>query len=280
MNKSREQEGFEQAIIKKYPASDLSFADGKYLSPTTEAAWLGWQLKDHDVQLKSVERALFAPRTANQVECIIEAARHVLILGNEQDFRSDNGVFSIRETNAWTRFENAFNAVHPEVESSFPALVDFKSMGMDTKRAFDLIYPQKHQAALMVAERDRLFAMFEYGLVFQTLYPDMRGWVAPLSIHRDSVFLDGIGNVPLDFTQAGTQQHNPHGQPLEFGYTNYRGEYGVRKAIPIRIVFGNTNYHADTQWLLEAFDVEKQENRTYAINDITHFIHGETKEPA
>ncbi|MFK4131922.1 hypothetical protein ACI2KR_06460 [Pseudomonas luteola] len=68
-----------------------------------------------------------------------------------------------------------------------------------------------------------------------------------------------IGEAPNDVSRA---------KPLTFGYTNYRGEYSVRNAIPSRIYFGATDYHPEPQWLMEAHDLEKGALRVFAMNDI------------
>lgn len=51
-------------------------------------------------------------------------------------------------------------------------------------------------------------------------------------------------------------------------YTNWRGETAVRKIIPKEIVFASTEWHPEEQWLLVAFDVDKQADRSFAIKDI------------
>ncbi len=51
-------------------------------------------------------------------------------------------------------------------------------------------------------------------------------------------------------------------------YTNYKGVTGERKIIPIEILFGHTDWHKEDQWLLRAFDVQKNAERTFAIKDI------------
>ena len=51
-------------------------------------------------------------------------------------------------------------------------------------------------------------------------------------------------------------------------YTNYRGETSIRKIIPIKIWFGKTDWHPDNQWLLDATDLEKNAERSFAIKDI------------
>jgi hypothetical protein len=56
--------------------------------------------------------------------------------------------------------------------------------------------------------------------------------------------------------------------PLEFGYTNWRGEFGQRRVQPLRLYFGSTEWHPEPQWLLEAMDSDKGEVRSFAFRDI------------
>jgi predicted DNA-binding transcriptional regulator YafY len=51
-------------------------------------------------------------------------------------------------------------------------------------------------------------------------------------------------------------------------YTNYRGETSVRRVIPQRIWFGATDWHPEEQWMLEAMDLDKQAERSFALKDI------------
>jgi predicted DNA-binding transcriptional regulator YafY len=51
-------------------------------------------------------------------------------------------------------------------------------------------------------------------------------------------------------------------------YTNYRGETSVRRVIPQRIWFGATDWHPEEQWMLDALDLEKQADRSFALKDI------------
>ncbi len=51
-------------------------------------------------------------------------------------------------------------------------------------------------------------------------------------------------------------------------YTNWRGEKSERHIVPIKIWFGNTDWHAKEQWLLKAFDVDKQAERDFSLIDI------------
>lgn len=55
-------------------------------------------------------------------------------------------------------------------------------------------------------------------------------------------------------------------------YTNYRGETALRTIVPEKIHFGETEWHPEPQWLLEAHDVEKGANRSFAMKDIRAWI--------
>lgn len=51
-------------------------------------------------------------------------------------------------------------------------------------------------------------------------------------------------------------------------YKNWRGEIADRTIIPQMIWLGKTKYHPDEQWLLNAYDCDKQAARDFAIKDI------------
>ena len=51
-------------------------------------------------------------------------------------------------------------------------------------------------------------------------------------------------------------------------YTNWKGETSIRHIIPIEILFGSNEWHAEEQWLLVAFDLDKEMERTFALKDI------------
>lgn len=57
-------------------------------------------------------------------------------------------------------------------------------------------------------------------------------------------------------------------QIVSIVYTNYRGETSVRRIIPKRVWFGSTEWHPEEQWLLDAIDVEKEVERSFAMKDI------------
>lgn len=56
---------------------------------------------------------------------------------------------------------------------------------------------------------------------------------------------------------------------LEFIYVNHRGEKLRRRAVPLGsgLEFKATAYHPEAQWILRAFDLDKQEVRDFALRD-------------
>jgi hypothetical protein len=57
------------------------------------------------------------------------------------------------------------------------------------------------------------------------------------------------------------------GEPWNFGYTNYRGEFSQRRATPIRFEFESTEHHPEKQWIMHAIDHEKG-FRAFAVADM------------
>jgi len=57
-------------------------------------------------------------------------------------------------------------------------------------------------------------------------------------------------------------------KPIWINYTNYRGETSDRLIVTRELFFGSNEWHPDPQWLLRAFDVEKQAERTFAMKDV------------
>lgn len=51
-------------------------------------------------------------------------------------------------------------------------------------------------------------------------------------------------------------------------YTNWKGVTALRRIIPKKIFFGSTEWHKEEQWLLEALDVDKNADRSFAVKDI------------
>jgi predicted DNA-binding transcriptional regulator YafY len=66
----------------------------------------------------------------------------------------------------------------------------------------------------------------------------------------------------------------PYSRPeliTEIVYTNYRGETATRKILPIHIWFGKSPWHLTEQWFLEATDLEKDEDRSFAMSSISEW---------
>lgn len=57
------------------------------------------------------------------------------------------------------------------------------------------------------------------------------------------------------------------GEPLVVSYMNYRGEVSTRTITPIKPWYGSTEWHPEPQWLLKAFDHEKDAERDFALAD-------------
>lgn len=64
------------------------------------------------------------------------------------------------------------------------------------------------------------------------------------------------------------------GSVINFDYVNYRGEFSTRETKLHKLYFGQTQYHPEEQWLIEAKDIEKGETRTFALNDMTNIMYG------
>lgn len=57
-------------------------------------------------------------------------------------------------------------------------------------------------------------------------------------------------------------------QEVMIDYTNWRGERTKRRIRPLTILFENNEWHPEAQWLLEAVDLDKLEQRTFAMANI------------
>lgn len=56
---------------------------------------------------------------------------------------------------------------------------------------------------------------------------------------------------------------------IRFRYVNWRGEVSQRRALPISTRFGVSEWHLDPQWLMLATDLDKNEDREFAMRDMT-----------
>ncbi len=51
-------------------------------------------------------------------------------------------------------------------------------------------------------------------------------------------------------------------------YKNWNGEVSVRKIIPESLYFGSSEWHPENQWLLRAFDLDKEAYRDFALSEM------------
>lgn len=58
------------------------------------------------------------------------------------------------------------------------------------------------------------------------------------------------------------------GQVVSFTYRNWQGVTADRTARIIALVYGATEWHPELQWLIKAYDFERQAERLFAIRDM------------
>lgn len=73
-------------------------------------------------------------------------------------------------------------------------------------------------------------------------------------------YLDGIDRLVAAMSDPRRE--------VTIDYTNWRGERSTRRVRPLDLVFENNEWHPETQWLLEAYDLERQAIRTFAVKNI------------
>jgi hypothetical protein len=55
-------------------------------------------------------------------------------------------------------------------------------------------------------------------------------------------------------------------------YQNHRGETGMRRIIPDGIWFGSTEHHPEEGWILDCWDLDKGERRSYSLSGLPGVI--------
>ena len=61
------------------------------------------------------------------------------------------------------------------------------------------------------------------------------------------------------------------GKTVQFTYTNWKGKTATRTVRPIELKFGSTIWHKKPQYLLSAYDLDRKENRCFALSDISNW---------
>jgi len=71
----------------------------------------------------------------------------------------------------------------------------------------------------------------------------------------------------LDGSMADRAQYSNE-KAITLDYTNYKGERAFRRVVPISISFTSNEWHKEPQWILKAFDLDREAERNFAIKDI------------
>ncbi len=69
-------------------------------------------------------------------------------------------------------------------------------------------------------------------------------------------------------TGTMTDDRGDANKAVSIRYKNHRGEIAVRVIIPHEIRFASTSWHPESQWLLDAYDLDRQAIRSFALKDI------------
>lgn len=54
---------------------------------------------------------------------------------------------------------------------------------------------------------------------------------------------------------------------IYFIYTNYKGVTRTRAAVPEKIEYKATPHHCEEQWIMTAYDIDKEAYRDFALQD-------------
>ena len=57
-------------------------------------------------------------------------------------------------------------------------------------------------------------------------------------------------------------------QKVKILYKNWKGVTSYRNIVPKSVEFKATEWHPEEQWILNAFDIDKQADRAFALKDI------------
>ena len=51
-------------------------------------------------------------------------------------------------------------------------------------------------------------------------------------------------------------------------YTNWRGERKLRRVLPLNFYHGSNEWHKDDQWIMKAHDLDRDEEREFAMSGV------------
>lgn len=67
-------------------------------------------------------------------------------------------------------------------------------------------------------------------------------------------------------------------QVVTITYLNYRGNVTKRRVLPFKFHFGTNEWYKEPQWLMLAFDFEKQAMREFALKNVRSWEAGSAQE--
>lgn len=56
--------------------------------------------------------------------------------------------------------------------------------------------------------------------------------------------------------------------PATFTYVNYKGVRTERRVMPLQLWYGRSDYYADPQWFIRAWDLDRNATRDFALQYI------------
>jgi hypothetical protein len=62
---------------------------------------------------------------------------------------------------------------------------------------------------------------------------------------------------------------------VQIDYVNWRGERSIRHVLPRCLYLAEVEWHPGQQWILDAWDVDKQAVRSFAMKDILGWMQAE-----
>lgn len=65
-----------------------------------------------------------------------------------------------------------------------------------------------------------------------------------------------------------------HSTIIEFDYVNWKSIKGKRVVKILGFYYGSSEYHKEPQWLLRAKDLDKGEERIFAMRDMSNVVMG------
>jgi len=188
----------------------------------------------------------------------------------------------------WEEFHgDATMAVAVRLEALNAMLADAKLMADAEKLRKEAAQRDKEMADLRAklaaaeAEAARVAAAEAMGWVVATAAEEAAGAADTALASKMEALVMGVAAFVEDADNAASEatkaQDNLLGKPpICFTYTNWRGETRLRRAIPYFVWHRATEHHPEPQWIMCAWDLEKMEQRSFALAncDFTNLTDG------